>query len=45
MAVVRLFRDGDVALCGTDVKVLPNRAWTEQTVGVLRRRACEELAA
>ena len=44
-AVVRLFRVGDVALCGTGVTVLPNRDWTDQTVGVLRCRACEELAA
>jgi hypothetical protein len=44
-AVVRLFRDGDIALCGTGVKVLPNHDWTEPTVGVLRCRACEELAA
>ena len=44
-AVTRLFReDGDVALCGTDVIPLPNHDWSEPTVGVLRCRACEELA-
>jgi hypothetical protein len=45
-AVTRLFREeGDVAVCGTDVILLPHRDWSVPTVGVLRCRACEELAA
>jgi hypothetical protein len=44
-AVTRLFRDGDVALCGTGVIPLPHHDWSEPTVGVLRCRECAELAA
>jgi hypothetical protein len=45
-AVTRLFRDeGDVAVCGTDVKLLPHQDWSVPTAGVLRCRTCEELAA
>lgn len=44
-AVTRLFREGDVALCGANVIPLPNRDWSQPTVGVLRCRACEELAS
>jgi hypothetical protein len=44
-AVTRLFREGDVALCGTDVIPLPHHDWSEQTVGVLRCRECAELTA
>jgi|tagenome__1003787_1003787.scaffolds.fasta_scaffold19550772_1 hypothetical protein len=45
-AVRRLFRtDGDVAVCGTEVKLLPHRDWSVPTVGVLRCRTCEDLAA
>ena len=45
-AVVRLFRtEGDVAVCGTEVILLPHQDWSVPTVGVLRCRACEELAA
>jgi len=43
-AVRRLVRrEGDVAVCGTDVIPLPNLDWSEPTVGVLRCAACEEL--
>ena len=45
-AVTRLFREeGDVAVCGTEVKLLPHRDWSVPTVGVLRCRTCAELAA
>ncbi|MGY1600776.1 hypothetical protein [Geodermatophilus sp. SYSU D00815] len=45
-AVTRLFRrDGDVALCGTDVIPLPHQDWSEPTVGVLRCRTCADLAS
>jgi hypothetical protein len=45
-AVRRLVRrEGDMALCGTDVILLPNQDWGTPTVGVLRCRICEELAA
>jgi hypothetical protein len=44
-ALPRLMRaEGDVALCGTDVIPLPNHDWTLPALGVLRCRACEELA-
>jgi hypothetical protein len=44
-AVTRLFRQrDDVAVCGTDVILLPHRDWSEPTAGVLRCRACEALA-
>ena len=45
-AVTRLFRDeGDVAVCGADVILLPHQDWSVPTVGVLRCRTCTELAA
>ena len=45
-AVPRLFRtEGDVAVCGTEVIPLPHRDWSKPTAGVLRCRACAELAA
>jgi hypothetical protein len=44
-AVARLFREGgDVALCGTGVIPLPNHDWSQPAVGVLRCRACEQMA-
>jgi hypothetical protein len=45
-AVVRLLRTGgDVSVCGTAVRPLPHRDWTEPTLGVLRCPKCEELTA
>jgi hypothetical protein len=45
-AVPRLFREeGDVALCGTDVIPLPLHDWSQPVLGVLRCRACEDLAS
>lgn len=44
-AINRLIRDrDDVALCGADVIPLPDRDWSEPTVGVLRCKECASLA-
>jgi hypothetical protein len=43
-AVTRILRtEGDVSVCGTAVIPLPNRDWTEPSLGVVRCRECEAL--
>ncbi|MCW2698858.1 MAG: hypothetical protein JWQ45_393 [Blastococcus sp.] len=45
-AVARLLRTGgDVSVCGTPVRPLPNRDWAEPVIGVQRCPKCEELTA